>query len=165
VIPGTTIFRRLLSLFLAVLCSATTALAGSATWLPNPGSSSWNTATNWTPATIPNGSNDTATFSKSAQTAVAPTVSTTVKTIVFSAGADAFAISVNPSVVLTISGVGVTNSSGINQTLLVTVDANDHAGRISFTNAASAGNSTISISGSGTFDGTLASDGYAGISK
>jgi hypothetical protein len=32
-----------------------TALAGSATWLTNPGSGNWNSATNWTPATVPNG--------------------------------------------------------------------------------------------------------------
>src|SRR5690349_7673291 len=36
--------------------------AGSATWSANPVSGDWNTAANWTPATVPNGPGDTATF-------------------------------------------------------------------------------------------------------
>ena len=36
--------------------------AGSATWDLSPGSGDWNTAPNWTPATVPNGSDATATF-------------------------------------------------------------------------------------------------------
>lgn len=36
--------------------------AGSATWNLNPTSSDWNTAANWSPASVPNGASDTATF-------------------------------------------------------------------------------------------------------
>ena len=36
--------------------------AGSATWNLNPASDLWSTASNWTPATVPNGPADTATF-------------------------------------------------------------------------------------------------------
>ena len=39
--------------------------AGSATWNLNPGSGIWTTATNWTPATVPNGPGDIATFAVS----------------------------------------------------------------------------------------------------
>src|SRR6476659_5983602 len=42
--------------------TATSVFAGSATWNLNPANGEWETATNWTPATIPNGPNDTATF-------------------------------------------------------------------------------------------------------
>src|SRR5947208_15938786 len=45
-----------------LLSAASSAFAGSATWNLNPTSGDWNTATNWTPATVPNGPNDTATF-------------------------------------------------------------------------------------------------------
>jgi len=44
--------------------------AGSAIWDHNPGSSDWNTATNWTPATVPNGPSDTAFFDLSNTTAL-----------------------------------------------------------------------------------------------
>ncbi len=45
-----------------LLSAASTAFAGSATWNLNPTSGDWNTAANWTPATVPNGPADTATF-------------------------------------------------------------------------------------------------------
>ena len=45
-----------------LLLTATSVFAGSATWNLNPANGEWETATNWTPATIPNGPNDTATF-------------------------------------------------------------------------------------------------------
>src|SRR5262245_66280036 len=41
--------------------------AGSATWNLDPPDSSWNIATDWTPATVPNGPGDTATFGLSNQ--------------------------------------------------------------------------------------------------
>ena len=50
------------AVLLPFLLSATSSFAGSATWNLNPTSGDWNTATNWTPATVPNGPTDTATF-------------------------------------------------------------------------------------------------------
>jgi len=44
--------------------------ASSATWNLNPSSDSWNTAGNWTPATVPNAFSDIATFDVSNQTSV-----------------------------------------------------------------------------------------------
>ena len=38
------------------------AKGGSATWNSNPINNLWNTAQNWTPATVPNGETDVATF-------------------------------------------------------------------------------------------------------
>ena len=44
--------------------------AGSATWNLNPPSGEWNTAANWTPATVPDGPSDVATLGLSNQTSV-----------------------------------------------------------------------------------------------
>jgi len=60
------IFLRALLCGGALLFGVVTTLqAGSATWNVNPVSSDWNTAANWTPHTVPNGSPDTAMFSAS----------------------------------------------------------------------------------------------------
>src|SRR5580765_477217 len=52
----------LLAAIALLLSGPSAAFAGSATWDLNPGSGDWNTATNWTPTTMPNSSADTATF-------------------------------------------------------------------------------------------------------
>ena len=44
--------------------------ADSATWNLNPTTGQWNNAGNWTPATVPNGPNDVATFGVSSETNV-----------------------------------------------------------------------------------------------
>src|SRR3954470_18247781 len=89
-----------------------TSHAGSATWNFNPGSGDWNTATNWTPATVPNGSGDTATFNQSTTGSVVISAMTEVNGIMFNPGASAFTIAPD-SQELMISGVGITNNSGI----------------------------------------------------
>src|SRR5262249_22686420 len=76
---------------LLVLISQFT-LAGSATWKLNPTTSNWNSANNWTPATIPNGPSDTATFATSNSVAVSIPSTTEVEGIVFSPGARSFSI-------------------------------------------------------------------------
>src|SRR4029077_6953407 len=90
------------------------AQAGSATWDLNPGSGDWNTATNWTPATVPNGSADTATFDLSNTTGLSISANTEVNGIVFDSNAsfNPFTITASPTFALTISGVGITNNSG-----------------------------------------------------
>ncbi len=92
--------------------------AGSATWKTNPGSSDWNTATNWTPETVPNGPSDIATFGVSNVTIVtfSAQFTTVVNSVVFTPGASAFTITPVDSLShLTISGAGVVNNSGIAQ--------------------------------------------------
>src|SRR6266850_2017011 len=89
--------------------------ASSATWDLNPGSGDWNTAANWTPATVPNGSADTATFAVSNTTAISISANTTVDGITFAPGASSFTITASPFFALTISGVGITNNSGTTQ--------------------------------------------------
>ena len=111
--------------------------AGSAQWNLNPGSGDWNAAANWTPATVPNGSADTATFALSNTTNVSISASTEVNGIVFTAAAT------NPYVVatggddgLTLSGTGITNNSGIAQAL--EVDSG-----LRFLNSSTAGSASI----------------------
>jgi len=76
--------RILLALFLT---TGIETYGGSATWNLNPTSGDWNTAANWTPATVPNGATDVATFGSSNRTGVTLSDSITVNGIVFDNGA------------------------------------------------------------------------------
>src|SRR5881397_2407016 len=92
-----------------LLATASSSFAGSATWKASPTTGDWNTAGNWTPATVPNGPTNTATFASSNKTGVSISALTEVNGIVFNAGASAFTITVpasSPTFFLTISGVG-----------------------------------------------------------
>jgi hypothetical protein len=149
---------------LLLLASTGAAFAGSATWKSSPATGDWNTATNWTPQTVPNGPSDVATFATSSTTAVSVSAATEVNGITFDSGASAYTISVPPNngaFGLNITGVGVTNNSSITQKI-----ASDQLfGIIRFFNSATAGSSTsyaitngaqmqfndASTAGSGTF--------------
>src|SRR5437870_2274953 len=113
------------------------ASADSATWNLNPNNGDWNTAANWTPATVPNGPDDVATFSLSNQTSVSIFgVEIELSSLVFDPGASAFTIafSVNlPLTGLTFSGIGIVNNSGVLQTFVCDL------GTITFTQNATAG--------------------------
>ena len=128
------------SILLLVLSAVSSSFAGSATWKQSPASGDWFTATNWKQRTIPNGPGDTATFASSNQTSIDIVFDTEVNGIVFKPGASAFTIATNPQVTpeLTISGVGVTNNSGIVQNFVV----NQGAAQILFANSATAGSLT-----------------------
>ena len=67
--------------------------ADSATWSLDPVTDDWNTATNWSPATIPDGPSDVATFgiSNAPEVRVSNTP-TEVSEILFSPGASPFTI-------------------------------------------------------------------------
>jgi fibronectin-binding autotransporter adhesin len=112
--------------------------AGSATWKPSPASGNWNTPSNWIPATVPNGPSDTATFASSNTTALSFSASVEVNGIVYGLGASAFTTSVLPSQVLTLSGVGIANNSGIVQNFSLGTNPTE----IDFTNSATAGTLT-----------------------
>lgn len=121
--------------------SAPSIWAGSATWVTSPLSGDWNTALNWSPSTIPNGPSDTATFATSSTTSISLSGSTEVNGIVFDVGASAYTITNPGDLVVTISGVGVTNNSGLTQNFVVTGVAS-HYGTLQFLNSATAGHST-----------------------
>jgi hypothetical protein len=53
---------KLITIFILTSSFILDAHAGSATWNFSPSSGDWSTAANWTPATVPNGPADIATF-------------------------------------------------------------------------------------------------------
>jgi autotransporter-associated beta strand protein len=128
------------------------ALAGSATWSQNPASSEWNEASNWMPATVPNGPADVATFGQSTLTAISITAVSfppdeEVSGITFNSGASAFTITVSEepgdgALILTFRGAGIVNNSGITQNFLTKSNFSGH-GQLRFKNTATAGNSTV----------------------
>jgi len=83
---------------LALVACTCTAEADSATWNLTPTSNDWHMATNWTPATVPNGDGDTATFGVSNTTAIKVSkyaygtngLVTTADRLVFAAGASSY---------------------------------------------------------------------------
>src|ERR1044072_9493290 len=123
------------------------ALADSATWKTNSSSGDWNTAANWTPATVPNGPSDTATFNQSNTQSVLVSASVEVSDIVFAAGGDGFTITASPSNVgVTLSGAGIVNNSGITQNFVA--DAlRAGRGTIQFLNNATAADGVFVVKG------------------
>jgi hypothetical protein len=92
-------------------------LAGSATWSNNPSSSDWNTATNWIPNTIPNGTSDVATFGASNQTDVFNTdVIVNLDSLVFNPGAPQYTINALDNIAL--YGTGIVNNSDTTQSFV-----------------------------------------------
>jgi autotransporter-associated beta strand protein len=130
---------------LTILIGTHAAFAGSATWNLNPTSGDWLTSANWTPATVPNGPADIATFAASSVNNVSLSANAEVSGIVFNSGASGFTITPNPGTTFTISGAGITNSSGMIQTLVSSVDANFNHGFLVFSNNATAGDNTTII--------------------
>src|SRR5258708_16637325 len=81
--------RRLRAVLLAsaALCAVVApALAQDATWLATPGSGDFNTAANWTPATVPAG---TASFGLSSTTGLSFSANTAIGGSTFNPGASA----------------------------------------------------------------------------
>lgn len=136
------------------------AYAGSATWKLTPSSGDWNTAGNWTPATVPSSSSDTATFDVSNTTAVSLSASVTINGILFNPGASPFSISPAPNgTILTFSGLGITNNSGITQNFVAT-GTSTARGLMIFSSTASAGNGTVfTVQPGAPFGGLVEFDG------
>jgi autotransporter-associated beta strand protein len=107
--------------FFAVSLSASQLAQGdSSTWNLNPTSGDWNTAANWTPASVPNAPDATAIFDVSNITNVSLSGRTTVGEIIFNPGASAFTITAPDQMAdaLSIVGAGLSNESGIEQALV-----------------------------------------------
>src|SRR6266446_8870223 len=117
------------------LLAALPAHAQDATWLLNPGSGNFNTAANWTPATVPTG---TAFFGPSSQNNVSiSSAITTVGGWTFNSGAPAYTF-VN-SIVLSFTGAGIINGGS--------ATINNNFGVLDFHNTSTAGSATINNSG------------------
>jgi autotransporter-associated beta strand protein len=126
--------------------------AGHATWSQNPSSGNWNDSTNWTPATVPNGPADSATFDTSNVTAISISSLIGVGTVIFNPGASAFTIFSNLANgdAVIIGGFGIYNVSGLPQNFVT--NTTNGLGGILFSNNATAGFSTIFTNEGG--DGT-----------
>src|SRR5438477_8485229 len=126
--------------------------AENATWKRNPRSGDWNTKTNWRPATVPNGSADTATFALSNTTSVSISANTEVNGITFTAAAtNPYIITASPGLILTLSGVGIINNSGTTQNFVAAPSGfGINALRILFNNSATAGSGTFFTTNGGT---------------
>jgi hypothetical protein len=116
----------------------------SAQWDIDPISGDWNTAANWTPNGVPNGPADTATFGFSNTTHVSISADTEVNGIIFtSAATNRYGITVNPGIMLTLSGTGIINNSGIAHGFFLGDFSSFEGARVHFTNSASAGNAVF----------------------
>lgn len=141
---------------LVLLLSVGSIHAGSATWNLSPSSGDWNTAANWTPATVPNGSADTATFGVSNTTDVSLSGSVELNGIIFGSGASPYTFATSQTIGFTVSGAGIANNSGAIQNFINHGTVNIFPpGSINFTNSSTAGSQT-------TF--TNEGDGAAGFS-
>src|SRR5215472_14654764 len=132
----------------AALLAATSAQAQDATWLLNPGSGSFNTASNWNPAVVPT---NTAFFGASNTTSISfqPFTTTSIGTLQFNPDAPAYIFATPPNLFTSISvtGAGIVNNSSNAPTFIVGNQAN-----IFFRGASTAGNATI-ITNSGGLTG------------
>src|SRR5690349_19226111 len=130
-----------------------TLYAGSATWNLNPSTIFWSNGGNWTPATVPNGPGDIATFGVSNTTSLSVGSVLEVDSIVFEAGASPYSLTmVNvggpPIASFTFSGVGVINNSGIVQSITSATRGTLNTD-IFFTNSATAGDLTSFVTNAG----------------
>jgi autotransporter-associated beta strand protein len=121
------------------LLAVTSAHAQNATWNATPSSGDFNTAANWTPATVPTG---TAFFGASNITSITfqPFTTTSIGALQFNPGAPAYSFSTFPALFTSISitGAGIVNSSSNAPTFIVNNQAN-----LFFRNTSSAGDAII----------------------
>ena len=129
--------------------------AGSATWNLNPVNNHWNKVANWTPATVPYGDNDVATFGASnvTDTMLGDTpdgyATTIVAEISFAKGASAYTIILSPLArngyftQLVFMGAGITNDSGVVQNFVAATSSTRNSGQFFFLESASAGENVL----------------------
>jgi autotransporter-associated beta strand protein len=134
-------FRFILPTAFVFALSVVTGRADSATYVSGR---DWTIAQNWMPATVPNGSADTATIGISGQ---GPTIGTDIVLdgIVFNASGMSFGVNVVPNTgikaSLTFMGAGITNNSGLLQSFKEWTNGYTN-GTVTFMNNATAGDLT-----------------------
>jgi autotransporter-associated beta strand protein len=138
-----------------IMAGACTVEAGSATWSLNPVNNRWTKAANWTPATVPYGTNDVATFGTSNVTDVilgdTPDgyATNTVAEVAFLQDASAYTITLSPvtrtvySTQLVFHGSGITNNSGLVQNCVATSSLTKDSGQFYFLESSSAGENVV----------------------
>ncbi|MDE2492372.1 MAG: autotransporter-associated beta strand repeat-containing protein [Alphaproteobacteria bacterium] len=132
-----------------VTMAAVTQIAWSAT----PGTSDWNTGSNWVTGTVPTAT-DIAMFNASTKTSVdIQQANTKIGEMLFNAGAPAYTFNVAGTAAgassLVIGGNGIVDSSGNAPSFMVWGVAGD-TGTLEFDNSASAGDATITANSFGT---------------
>ncbi|HEY2711721.1 MAG TPA: autotransporter-associated beta strand repeat-containing protein [Chthoniobacterales bacterium] len=137
-------FLALSALFLSFLASER-ATADSAVWAaPFGGSGLWTDPTNWNPETVPNGPNDVATFPEFVAIPSAEIRSPIeLNSIIFDSGSSAL-LNIEITDLLTISGVGIVNNSGLSKELRV---LSFPPGELDFTDDANAGDINYFVDG------------------
>ena len=95
---------RRIMLAAVLLLFPLTSHGGSATWKAAPTNGSWNTASNWTPATVPNGFADTATFNTSSVLSISLSQTMDLDGMVFNASANAFTFTSGAGSTLSLAG-------------------------------------------------------------
>ena len=166
---------------LALRSLAPSASANSATWNLDPVDNNWNNHDNWTPATVPHGDNDVASFGVSNTTAIQLSTINQIDRVVFNSGASAYTITCSAQAKLGLLGKGILNQSGKTQTIHITnagnlyffgseffgtatagsnvlytteLDPNGPEIEIAFTENSTAGNATFILNGAVTPGGT-----------
>jgi len=137
--------RSLETVFAAICLSLVATLgaeAGSATWNSNPATSDWNTATNWTPPTVPEQDADTATFGVSNTTSILNSNKLEIAGINFVPGASTYTITWITQRSVMLVGNGVTNNSGVTQNFIVGNSMGPKQATLTFAGAANAGSMT-----------------------
>ena len=127
---------------LAGLVFCCQAHAQDATWLTNPGSGDFNTATNWNPAGVPTG---TASFGVSNTPSLTfSSASTSIAGFNFNPGASSYLFSVGGGQTLTFTGAGVSTNGG--------AATFNNVGAINFDNASTGGTARFINGTAGVID-------------
>src|ERR1043165_9417575 len=113
--------------------------AQDATWGAAPPTNNWNSAANWSPATVPTG---TASFAASNTTALTFSAAANIGTIQFNAGAPAYSFALTGQT-LNIQGIGA-GGGIVNNSANAPAFTLAFGGAMNFNNAASAGSARIS---------------------
>ncbi len=132
---------RVVALLAGTALCATAARAQNATWSTNPGSSDFNTAANWTPATVPTG---TAFFGTSNTTTLSFSATTSLGGWTFNAGASNYTFNNTQAVTFTGAGIVINGGSAI--------ITNNFPGDLFFSNSSTAGSATITGDGGVEFN-------------
>jgi len=117
-----------------IAAAALPAAAQNATWLSSPSSGTFNTAANWSPATVPTG---TAFFDASGTTALSFSTATTLGGFTLNAGAPAYTFTTGQT--LTFNGAGIVINGGS--------AAITNSGNVIFVGTGTAGTASIANSG------------------
>lgn len=145
--PGSTLGVGLLVCFMLIAGGASPVAAQDATWLASPTTSDFNTATNWSTATVPTG---IATFGASSITSLSLSTSTTIGGWTFNSAASAYTFANNNSATLSFTGAGIVINGGS-----ASITSNNAFGGVTFNGSSTAGNARITNdNGQVNFNGT-----------